>query len=99
MDISKKLEEIEMLLKNHNILLKEFLTLDEAAEYLSLSKSAVYKMTSKKEIPFYNPGGKKIYFKREDLNIWVLNGKIDSTYEIELGLEAYLSRTNNNQRL
>lgn len=92
MDISKKLEEIEMLLKNQNILLKEFLTLDEAAEYLSLSKSAVYKMTSKKEIPFYNPGGKKIYFKRIELDSWILNGKVESASQIEIEIETYLSR-------
>jgi excisionase family DNA binding protein len=92
MDISKRLEEIEMLLKNQNILLKEFLTLDEAAEYLSLSKSAVYKMTSKKEIPFYNPGGKKIYFKRVELDSWILNGKVESASQIEIEIETYLSR-------
>ena len=93
MDISKQLEVIEVLLKNQNTLLKEFFTLEESAEYLSLSKSAMYKMTSKKEIPYYNPGGKIIYFKKVDLDNWVYSRKIDSVLEVEQELEVYLRRT------
>lgn len=99
MDISKKLEELEVLLKEQNTLKKEFLTLEETAEYLSLSKSAIYKLTSKKEIPFYNPGGKKLFFKRIELNEWITNGKVKSALEIEQELDSYLSRTNKNQKL
>ncbi len=99
MDISKKLEELEVLLKEQNTLKKEFLTLEETAEYLSLSKSAIYKLTSKKEIPFYNPGGKKLFFNRIELNEWITNGKVKSAFEIEQELDSYLSRTNKNQKL
>lgn len=99
MDISKKLEELEALIKKQNVLLKEFLTLEAAAEYLSLSKSAIYKLTSKKEIPFYNPGGKKLFFKRTELNEWINSSKVKSAFEVEQELDSYLSRTNKNQKL
>ena len=50
-------------------------------------------MTSKKEIPFYNPGGKKIYFKRLDIENWVFSNKSNSSNELEDELSSYLSRT------
>ena len=99
MEIIQKLNEIEVLLKNQHTFFKKFLTLNEASEYLDLSKSALYKMTSKKEIPFYNPGGKKIYFKKEELNNWITNARVDSSLEVELDVTSYLSRTNKNLKL
>ncbi len=62
--------------------LKEFMTVDELADYLGLSKSAVYKITSKKEIPFYNPGGKKIYFKRIEVDAWIESGRVAPDNEV-----------------
>lgn len=44
----------------------EFLTSKEAADFLLISKSTLYKLTSSKEIKFYKPKG-KIFFKKEDL--------------------------------
>ena len=99
MEIIQKSNEIEVLLKIQHTFFKEFLTLNEASEYLDLSKSALYKMTSKKEIPFYNPGGKKIYFKKEELNNWITNARVDSSLEVELDVTSYLSRTNKNLKL
>ncbi|WP_415376400.1 helix-turn-helix domain-containing protein [Patiriisocius sp. Uisw_017] len=61
---------------------KDFLSVEELAEYLGLSKSAVYKITSKKEIPHYNPGGKKIYFKRTEVNTWIESSRVASDIEV-----------------
>lgn len=93
MDFSKRLDEIEALLKKQYALSKEILTLEEAADFLSLSKSAIYKLTSKKEIPYYNPGGKKIFFKRIELENWILTSKSVSVDEIDDEISSYLSRT------
>jgi excisionase family DNA binding protein len=93
MDLFQKILEIEALLKKQYVLSKEILTLDEGAEYLNLSKSALYKITSKKEIPFYNPGGKKIYFKKSELENWVLSSKSNSIAELDNEVGSYLSRT------
>lgn len=46
-----------------------------AAEYLSLSINTLYKMTSNGELTFYKPNNKLIYFKKEDLDEWVLSNK------------------------
>ena len=52
--ILKQLNELKELLQKQNIQQKEILTLKEVSEYLQLSKSCLYKMTSRKEIPFYS---------------------------------------------
>jgi len=94
--IQEQLKEIKELLQKQNLQQNEFLTLKEASDYLQLSKSCLYKMTSKKELPFYAPGGKKIYFKRVELNNWILSSKVSSTNDIGLEVESYLSRTSKN---
>jgi excisionase family DNA binding protein len=91
--ILKKLEKLEVLIERQYILSKEILSLEEAAEYLQLSKSCLYKMTSSKEIPYYVPGGKRIYFRRIELENWILNSKVNSVNEFDCDLENYLGRT------
>lgn len=90
-NILKRLSEIEALIKRNYALNKEVLTLEESAEFLGLSKSALYKMTSKREIPFYQPGGKKVYFRRVELESWVLSAKVPSITDFERNLDEYLS--------
>ena len=62
--IQNEVKQIKQFIKEQSILRKEILTLEEVTWYLGLSKSSVYKLTSKRQIPFYAPGGKKMYFKR-----------------------------------
>ena len=92
--IIKKLEDIDAKISNQSILSKEFLTLAETALYLGHSKSSMYRMTSKKEIPFYNPGGKKIYFKRRELDDWISKGRVNSYSEVVGETDQYLARIN-----
>lgn len=63
--------------------LKPVLTLDEACRYTGISKSKMYKHTSAGNIPFYKPEGKLIYFKRIDLDYWLLRNRKASNEEIE----------------
>jgi excisionase family DNA binding protein len=51
---------------------KSVLNLDEAATFLGISKSHLYKLTSTGGIPCYSPGGKKLYFNRSELEKWAL---------------------------
>lgn len=51
-----------------------FLNSNEASLYLDVSKSYMYRLTMDKAIPFYKPNGKKMYFKKIDLDNW-LNSK------------------------
>jgi excisionase family DNA binding protein len=58
------------------------LSLDEAANFLRLSKQTIYGFTSKRTIPFIKKG-KKIYFKQTDLDKWVEAGRKKSRSEYE----------------
>jgi excisionase family DNA binding protein len=91
--IIQKLNKLELIIKRQIISSKEVLTLEEAAEYLQLSKSCLYKLTSNKEISHYVPGGKKIYFRRTELDNWVFNGKVTPSSEFDQEIENYLGRT------
>ncbi len=62
-------------LRNRNS--KEVLNLTEACDFLRISKSQMYKLTSARRIPFYRPTGKLIYFKRSELIDWALTNKLN----------------------
>ena len=84
-----------MATKNHFMVKNydEILSLCEASEFLKLSKSCVYKLTSAKKIPHFVPGGKKIYFKKSDLEDWLLKNRIPPNSEFEADAESYLCQT------
>lgn len=46
------------------------MTVDEAAAFLGLRKSYIYKLTHLKEIPFIKYGGRLILFDRDRLAAW-----------------------------
>jgi excisionase family DNA binding protein len=52
----------------------EWLNADQAAEFLNLKKSTVYKKTMLREIPFYKHG-KKLMFRRPELEGLLLSGR------------------------
>ncbi len=76
----------------------EFLNTGETCEYLKISKSSLYKMTSKRKIPFTKPNGGKMYFLKEDLDNWMLSNKSKSTEELENEVFNYLNRNENGKR-
>jgi excisionase family DNA binding protein len=79
-NISKQLDEIKSLILNSQ---SEYIPLDKAAEYLQFKKSYLYNLVSQKRIPHYKPNGKKVYFNKLELNLWIQQSKIKSIYEIE----------------
>ena len=50
--------------------MNEIMTINEAVEYTRLSKPTIYRLTSKKQIPFLKVGG-KILFKLSTLSSWL----------------------------
>jgi excisionase family DNA binding protein len=49
--------------------------LAEAAKYMKLSKQTLYGMTSKRILPHYKQG-RHLYFRKDDLDQWINNGKV-----------------------
>lgn len=62
--------------------MKPVLTMDEACEYTGKSKSAMYKLTHERKLPFSKPNGKCIYFRREDLESWMMSNRVATAEEI-----------------
>ncbi|MBI2730495.1 MAG: helix-turn-helix domain-containing protein [Sphingobacteriales bacterium] len=69
----------------------EVFNLNQAAEYVSLSKSAIYKKTSERNIPHFKQG-KRLYFKRSELDEWLTELKITTHAEIEKEAADYIIR-------
>ncbi len=81
--IEEKLTNIERKLDIQAQEAKNILTLEEVAEYTHLSKSYVYKLTSKGYISYYKPNGKQLYFKRTEIDEWLLTNRNKTNQEIE----------------
>ena len=61
---------------------KEVLTSEEAARYMGISKSYLYKLTMRQQIPHYKPMGKMCYFNRAELETWLQNNRVATSEEI-----------------
>lgn len=91
-EILKEIHELKQLIVEQNILKKEVLNFTEAAQYLEVSSSHLYKLTSLGTIPAYKPNGKKLYFNRKELDAWLLSNKQESVDEIEQQASEYLMK-------
>ena len=60
---------------------KEVLNLEEASLFLGISKSSLYKMTHRHELPFFRPNGKLIYFEKAELLKWMRQNRSMSEAE------------------
>lgn len=67
---------------------KEIFNFDEAAAYLSMSKSTLYKLTSKKEIPHYKPN-RFVFFEREELDKWIRAAAVGTEEQLNDQVNAY----------
>ena len=61
---------------------KEVLTTDEAAAYLGITKSALYKLTMYRKIPFYK-SAKLCYFDRQEIIDWMKAHRVATKEELE----------------
>lgn len=86
----QKLERIATLIEQQGILRKDVLNFNEACQYLGLSQSHMYKLTSSKSIPHFCPQGKRLYFKRTELDEWLLRNRTDTQDEIDQQAADYL---------
>ena len=63
---------------------KEVLTSDEAAKYLGVSLSCLYKWTMSRAIPHYkSPTGKMCFFNRKEIEAWMQSCKVATNEELE----------------
>lgn len=90
--ILDKLTEIASKLDEQNILQKAVLNFDEACKYLDVSPSHLYKLTSQKQIPHFCPQGKKLYFRRDEIDQWLQRNRQSAADEIDKLATDYIIR-------
>lgn len=87
-DLEKRLSQVEKQLASVTCML----TFNEAANFLGLSKSYLYKLTSTCQIPHYKPKGKMLYFEKSELIDWLKRNKVKTSKQIEAEAEQYVLR-------
>ena len=88
LSLDQRLERIEQLLLNQ----KTVMTLEEACLYCNFSKSYMYKLTSGQRIPHFKPQNKAIFFKKTELDDWLLKNRVATLDEIEQKASDYITR-------
>jgi len=68
---------------------KEVLTSTEAARYMGVSLSQLYKLTMNRVIPHYKPNGKMCYFNRRELEAWLMSNPVGTDSDLEQQAQAY----------
>lgn len=85
-----KFKETDYLQKMQLIAHKEILSFREALIYLDVSESFLYKLTSKRAIEFTKPNGGKLYFKKSNLDNWMMQNESTSKEEIKQEIYNHL---------
>lgn len=86
--LTARLERIEKLTL---IGAKEVLTLDECAIVTGYSKNHLYRLTSQRAIPYYKPMGGTLYFKKSEVEEWLLRNRQTPQSEIDSKAATYCS--------
>lgn len=93
MNKENEINDLAKLLAAQTIICtKEVLTSKEAAAYMGVSMSYLYKLTMNKEIPHYKPMGKVCYFNRLELEKWLQGNRCATETEINDKAAAYRVR-------
>jgi excisionase family DNA binding protein len=67
----------------------KFLSVNEAAALLKVSKDTIYQKTSKNEIPFYKQLN-RLFFKKEEILDYIHQGKTSTVSESNARLKEFL---------
>lgn len=71
---------------------KNVLTTEEAALYLNISVPTLRELRRNKKIASYQPS-RKVFYKREDLDDWLLNSKQSDESAIESRVSGYFLKS------
>lgn len=66
--VLKRLDDIEEKIRLCNA---DTYTTDDMVKVLGMSKAEIYRLTAKNQIPCHRPTGRRLIFKRKEINRWV----------------------------
>ena len=68
----------------------EPINVQQLSDLIGWSPSYIYKQTSKGEIPYYKPNGKFLYFKKSEIEQYLLSNRNKTKKEIEAEAIEYV---------
>lgn len=71
-----------------------YLTLNELAEYIKMSKSTIYKWCSNGQIPYIKTG-KLLLFKKDAIDLWLEQFNVPTKLQVGQNISKLLKLTNN----
>jgi excisionase family DNA binding protein len=91
-ELTKKVDELYKVITNAQPqeTTDQFLTVEQAADFLTLSVPTIYSKVSRRELP-YMKRGKRLYFARKDLEAYLQGGRVKTVKEIEAEADQFLS--------
>lgn len=93
--IKEAQDELEPKAYNSQNKVEGLLTVQEAANFLNLSKPTIYSKVSKRELPFMKRG-KRLYFSKSELLEYIKEGRRQTATEIKLEVNTYLKKGGKN---
>lgn len=87
-EIKDKLDRIERLTL---LAAKPVLDIQEAVLFTGFSQGHLYRLTSTREIPHYKKD-RKLYFKKSELEEWMLEQRVQTNAEIDAKAQSYMLR-------
>jgi excisionase family DNA binding protein len=85
------LTKIDDLSAKLDVSIDKPLTLEEAADYMGITPSGLYKLNLKRAIPYSKPG-QRIYYRRSDLDAYMMSKRISSAEQIDTQATQRLMR-------
>lgn len=85
-EIMQRLDRIEM----YSIMAaKSVFTVKEAALFMGVTEQTVRNQVRRKEIPAYKPNQNKLYFKKSELEDWMLRNRVKTEAEVQSEAKEY----------
>lgn len=84
----KILERLDQIQQYLLLQVKQVLNIKEAAIILGMKPETVRVMVNKHTIPFYKPNRNLLYFRKEELEQWMMQNRTSTDEEIESQAEA-----------
>jgi excisionase family DNA binding protein len=82
-------DQLDAIKRNTLLGAKKMLDVDDMVLLYKIKKSYLYKMTCNRQIPYYKPNGKQIYFDREEIEAWFKRNRVATATETEQAAIAY----------
>ena len=71
--------------------INDYLNAEQAAKCLGIAKGTLYGLCHKKQITYHKPGGKLIFFHKQDLAAYMSHGTVVADFEVNRQAEGLLN--------